>query len=288
MNPLRRTFLLSLATAAVLSLTAGGAFAATPSPFFNGFEVDEAGWFENGSSFDRAPSGTGGIPSADGGYHATIGSANFTGAFTHWGGYTDEFPASGYSTSIDVYLDLDNCPENDSRVDWSSAINKPDGEHRRDFIFHFGCYTDDGDYAVFSASNNAPGWPKNPARDSYRVDVEGWYTLQHDFYDDGGGVLAVDLNLIDAGGAVLHSWTLSDPTDLIGTTVGGNRYGWLVVNKLESLAVDNSRLDAPVGPPTSKAECKKGGWEQFNNPTFKNQGDCVSYVATGGRNAAAS
>lgn len=35
-----------------------------------------------------------------------------------------------------------------------------------------------------------------------------------------------------------------------------------------------------VGPPTSKDQCKNGGWMTFNNPTFKNQGACVSYVAT--------
>lgn len=33
-----------------------------------------------------------------------------------------------------------------------------------------------------------------------------------------------------------------------------------------------------VGPPTSKDQCKNGGWKTFNNPTFKNQGQCVSYV----------
>lgn len=38
-----------------------------------------------------------------------------------------------------------------------------------------------------------------------------------------------------------------------------------------------------VGPPTSKDQCKNGGWTTFNNPAFKNQGDCVSYVATGGK-----
>jgi hypothetical protein len=40
-------------------------------------------------------------------------------------------------------------------------------------------------------------------------------------------------------------------------------------------------VDEPVvlvGPPTDKNECKKGGWEDFNAPTFKNQGQCVSYV----------
>jgi hypothetical protein len=33
-----------------------------------------------------------------------------------------------------------------------------------------------------------------------------------------------------------------------------------------------------VGPPTTKAQCKNGGWRNFTNPTFKNQGQCVSFV----------
>ena len=31
-------------------------------------------------------------------------------------------------------------------------------------------------------------------------------------------------------------------------------------------------------------QCKNGGWATANNPSFKNQGDCVSYFATGGKN----
>jgi hypothetical protein len=30
--------------------------------------------------------------------------------------------------------------------------------------------------------------------------------------------------------------------------------------------------------PTSKQQCKKGGWKQFRNPSFRNQGQCVKYV----------
>jgi hypothetical protein len=37
-----------------------------------------------------------------------------------------------------------------------------------------------------------------------------------------------------------------------------------------------------VGPPTSKDQCKNGGWQSFNNPSFKNQGQCVSFVASHG------
>jgi hypothetical protein len=42
------------------------------------------------------------------------------------------------------------------------------------------------------------------------------------------------------------------------------------------------------GLPTTKDHCKKGGWQQYRDrdgkPLFKNQGDCVSFVATGGKN----
>ena len=42
-----------------------------------------------------------------------------------------------------------------------------------------------------------------------------------------------------------------------------------------------SEVPAPVvsGTPSSKSDCKHGGWKSFTNPSFKNQGQCVSYVA---------
>jgi hypothetical protein len=35
--------------------------------------------------------------------------------------------------------------------------------------------------------------------------------------------------------------------------------------------------------PTTKAQCNNGGWKSYG--VFKNQGQCVSFVATGGKNA---
>jgi hypothetical protein len=37
----------------------------------------------------------------------------------------------------------------------------------------------------------------------------------------------------------------------------------------------------PVLTPTSKDQCKNGGWMNFNTPVFKNQGDCIRYANTG-------
>jgi hypothetical protein len=53
--------------------------------------------------------------------------------------------------------------------------------------------------------------------------------------------------------------------------------GLVLVRGFGSLVI----VDAPPLP-TAMQQCKNGGWRAFG--VFKNQGDCVSFVATGGRN----
>jgi branched-chain amino acid transport system substrate-binding protein len=60
------------------------------------------------------------------------------------------------------------------------------------------------------------------------------------------------------------------------------RYVVLVVISLIAALVPAS-LAAGADPnqPTTKAECKKGGWQDFPNAGFRNQGDCIRFVRTG-------
>ena len=44
--------------------------------------------------------------------------------------------------------------------------------------------------------------------------------------------------------------------------------------------IDSSSCDTQIGPPVSADQCKNDGHKKFNSPTFKNQGQCVSYVST--------
>ena len=60
-------------------------------------------------------------------------------------------------------------------------------------------------------------------------------------------------------------WTLSDPSEVIGTAVGGNRYGWFATDEFPFLAFDTSALigyqdycEAP--PSTPGAKVTAGGW----------------------------
>lgn len=257
-----------LITAGLILALTGLVYAA----FFQSFETDTAGWFDA----NRVMTGTHSVPSKTGTFHAEDGG----GAFTRWGGYSKTFPPGGYTTSIDIYLDItapydsSTTPyPNDTRFDWSSAINNPDCVHRRDFVFNAGFYTDTdttgtGPRFVISASTNAGrsgSFPKNPGRDPFTIDVEGWYTFEHRFYGVPGGQLFVDLTIKNASGVPLHMWTLTDSSDIIGTTVGGNRYGWFASDEFPFLAFDNSELigfqDFCTPPPsTPGAKITGGGW----------------------------
>ena len=40
------------------------------------------------------------------------------------------------------------------------------------------------------------------------------------------------------------------------------------------------RADPCRRDPTNKEQCKNGGWRDFTDPAFKNQGQCVSFVVS--------
>ena len=58
-------------------------------------------------------------------------------------------------------------------------------------------------------------------------------------------------------------------------TVHGLTYRFVTVSPSRFFGITQVPL---IGPATTKAQCKKGGWKTFDNPSFKNQGQCVSYV----------
>lgn len=204
-----------------------------------------------GATIVRAPTGTNGVTSASGVAHATLTPGN--GPFTRFDGYQSNF-GQGFKTSLDVFLDPSAMAAGDG-FDYSVAASKQDGTHLRDFIYHVGVVGTD---LLVNASNNTDftvnAFKLNTENggNNFTVTGAGWYTLEHVFRDDAGA-LAVDFNLRDDLGNLLHSITRSDLSDDIATTVGGNRYGWFTVNNINNLPIDNTNLQYVVPEPTSAA-----------------------------------
>lgn len=243
----------------LITLTISLAIANTVSAnFFQGFETDNNGWNVFGGTLDatRVPSGTNGITSHSGSFHAeATGPVQLcdgtVSAATNWGGYSRPFPLAGYTTDVWVYLDMAAAPQvNDTRFDWiASSVNTPDCDFRRDFGFNFGWYNDsdftgDGPRFVVSGNTNTGrcnSFPKNPGTDPFTITATGWYKLEGQFINNGG-TLSVTLRVFNSANTPLHTWIRSEPTDIIGTTVGGNRYGWFPSQEFPFLAFDDSSL----------------------------------------------
>jgi hypothetical protein len=68
--------------------------------------------------------------------------------------------------------------------------------------------------------------------------------------------------------------TFSFTGDMSGMTPGEYCF---IYNPVEDSGESNIRKTVEFNL-IDKNECKKNGWMSFNNPDFKNQGDCVSYV----------
>jgi PEP-CTERM motif len=222
----------------VVVLLAYSAPAFANTIFFNGFETDVSGWMTP----TREASGTGGITAASGGFYALA-----KGDFTRYGGYTSVFPDGGFTTSLDIYLDVNAGVANDTRFDWDNAISNTSGAFLRDFVFNAGFYsatdaTGSGNRFEISVSNNAGRSGANPeGANAFAITTTGWYTFQDTFYETGG-VLKDDLTIRDTANTVLNTWTITDASDAIAN-VGGNRYGWFPNNEFAGgLAIDNSSL----------------------------------------------
>lgn len=99
----------------------------------------------------------------------------------------------------------------------------------------------------------------------FTIDLGRFFTVRVEVVDNAGlgtpDVIAADITL---GGSPQDCSPLIQPART-GAVLSG-----------DIVVVDTPRL------PTAKQQCKDGGWRNYG--VFRNQGDCVSFVTTQGRN----
>jgi hypothetical protein len=87
------------------------------------------------------------------------------------------------------------------------------------------------------------------------------------------------------------SGSVTSPGGSISGTIFADPTGVATFRFFRGAGLYTVQIDSPFSAvqslevdclPNDKDDCKDGGWESFG--VFKNQGDCVSFVATGGKN----
>src|ERR1700686_944046 len=134
---IRRIAILTGVVLTVLGAAAAPTYAnGTLSSYFNGFETNTTGWNE---TVERVTSGStgyayaNGITAAQGSWYARPCSG--CAPFTDWGtGFNaTAFPAGGFTTSLDIYLDTSYAAAHtDLRYDWDTALLGSTGEFLQD------------------------------------------------------------------------------------------------------------------------------------------------------------
>lgn len=126
--------------------------------------------------------------------------------------------------------------------------------------------------------------------------VTGTKTLQTDaatavaFCNHIGGQIIADLDYTaqittpsgtatDQGQSYTTQFNVCPDTSTCGTIGSGNVF----TDDFESETFTPGPPPQPVAP-TTAGQCKSGGYKNYPSLGFKNQGDCVSFVATQGKN----
>lgn len=207
---------------------------------------------------------------------------------------TGAFAATGFADALTANVTATGTPGIAATVSASAtaAPNAPaPGEQ-----LHF-AVTQPANYCrVASAPYNCqigdpyPNWQAD-------LTITGWKEASLTFASANGGfACTVSGDVLNCHDDYFNNYFKTFDVFFAGTAGSGTINANLVVS-------DKTATDAP---PTTKDQCKKDGWGTFNtlsfktistNPlgyypvftsSFKNQGDCVSYVATGGTNLPAS
>ena len=279
----------------LVMLVVMGAIASATLNYFQGFEVDTGDWVAS-QGITRVPS-SGGVlqlQASSGNYYAEIQNLHDgygypgygDGGYSFYGGADPVYHGAFYQ-AIDVYID----------ANWTPAA----ASYAPSFWIDMTPYhADTNNYgAEHNFRLNATGSSVEVTVDGQgtpmaTLTVSGWYTFMMTYKKAANPAdpVITDMNIYDASLNLVGTtqvYATSPGGPFASSDLGGNGYVWITVWQNgfadDVLGIDNQRTGLLPWPvPTSKEQCKNGGWQSLlksSGAQFRNQGDCVSYVNTG-------
>jgi len=238
------------AGAAVVLLAACAAAANATSLYFQGFETNTSGWYEDTGgnrtgSITQTPSGGGplGVTAFDGSYYATVtNNTNAylpgygTGGFSFFegnGSTPPAYPGSSYAQSISVYINVDT-PAPADAGDAGFAIDmSPGTTNTSDPCYPAACADEQLFRLFYTGSNVNVVIPESGTNTTaYTITTSGWYTFAIDYIAGATATADVtnDMDIYNASGDLLSSTFEDQGTNggLLETgDLAGPGYVWL-------------------------------------------------------------
>jgi len=216
-----------------------------------------SGWCGTTEQIDRRDGDL--SPSVGRGYAvATGGTCNefspddlISGPYSPGAGYSSAWPASGYVTKLDVYLDPD--ADDPTEFDYVLAISLldiRDGEFDLEERFEKTAASLRYLMMPVAAEN---GDLKIGGAEGYSVEDAGWYTFRHQLSEDADGSLAVTFEAahqnqtvfstaVDQAIILFPEFEIEDPFDYEASNVGTG-YIWLdIPGDGDQVAIDNQQV----------------------------------------------
>ncbi len=184
----------------------------------------------------------------------------------------------------------------------TSSTHPSVGTEEGAYFWHVRSVDMSGNISLWSSSwkvivdNTAPSSPSNliitastsPVIVGTTTTTNGSQTWSFNSSVDAGSGVSAYQYTVNSTSSWINNGLLTSFTTTLGT---GNhivavraldKAGNISTSTFAQLTVTASSTSATSSPqlpsPKSKHQCKKGGWKNFSNPVFKNQGKCVSYV----------
>lgn len=278
----------------LLALAALCAFAGVAFAAFNdlqGFEVNPGDWVAP-QAITRVPSGGGTLhlTARSGSYYAELrnlhdgyGVAGYgDGGYSFFGGKDPVYHGPFYQ-AVDLYVDVNWAPATFSEPSFWIDMTPYHADPANYGAEHNFRLTAEGtSVKVTVAGQSTP---------LATLTQSGWYSFVMSYRRAANltdpaitdaSIYGANLNLI--GTTTVYATSPGGP--FASSDLRGNGYVWITAWQNgfadDVLGIDNVRTGlAPFGAPTSKDQCKNGGWQTFTDPSFKSDGDCVLYVNMG-------
>ncbi len=242
------------------------------------------------------------LEASSGDYYGVVSQAL---SYSHFG---EDCPTDSRSdiwlTQLDVYLD--NSWVIGAGFDYAielKALN-PEFDDFRFAVFHVS--RDISTKKLLIGASELVGDKPNQdleADSHYEVKKDGWFTLRSKL-KSVNNILVIEMAVIDESKRIVwqKDLTANDFSYDVASLSWNCKasfpvlYNGYTIND-PTLPYQDSGFDLPIdnhklviynetdvlGPPVNKSECENNGWKVFNwqtfdGPTFKSQGDCVSFV----------